>query len=100
MKKFNMSRYITSRMEKIRGNTQPSLLMDEETENYTSKRIRELRGEKVVWETPDTQIDRYCSLRIQELKKEQKTRDSKLFLDNRKLGCYTVDRMGDTDADH
>lgn len=87
-------------MEKIRGNTQPSLLMDEETKDYTSKRIRELKGEIVEWDIPDDRVARYCSQRIRELTLESRVKELKLFLDNRKLGCYIVSTMGDTDADH
>ena len=73
--------------------------VDKDIEEYTSKRIREMCGETVYWSDGDAAVARYCSRRIREIKVERLLRDRKLFLDNRKLGSYTVSTMGDDDGE-
>ena len=74
LKKSDTFDYTRRRMRQLRGNEPPYYLADDETRNYTSKRLRELS--------------------------ERHFKDFKLSLDNRKLGCYSVSIMGDTDADY
>lgn len=72
--------------------------LDKEMERYIQKRMREIRGE--TQESPlllDAFTEAYTSRRIFELKAECKSQQSKLYLDNRKLGSYTVFMIGDTD---
>ena len=100
MKKYSPSNYVFNRLSELCGNSPTHYLMDEETKNYTSKRIRELKGEIVEWDIPDDRVAKYCSQRIRELRLESHVKELKLSLDNRKLGCYTINIMGDTDADY
>ena len=99
MKKFDMEEYTQRKIREYKGEPPPLEPMDRHIEEYTSKRIRELRGEPVYWDTLDTRTAAYCTLRIRELKIERFLRDSKLLLDNRKLGSYTVSTMGDHDGE-
>ena len=93
MRKFDMEAYTARRMREYRGEAVALNPMDHEIEEYTSKRIREMRGETVYWSDGDAAVARYCSRRIREVKVERLLRDRKLFLDNRKLGSYTVTTM-------
>ena len=88
-----MEAYTQRKMREYRG-AEPALNpMDHEIDEYTSKRIREMRGETVYWSDGDAAVARYCTRRIREIKVERLLRDRKLFLDNRKLGSYTVTTM-------
>ena len=100
LKKSDTFDYTRRRIRQLRGNEPPYYLADDETRNYTSKRLRELSGEHVEWDILDESIAKYCSRRIRELRRERHFKDFKLSLDNRKLGCYSVSIMGDTDADY
>ena len=93
MKKFDMEAYTARRMREYRGEALALNPMDQEIEEYTSKRTREMRGETVYWSDGDAAVARYCTRRIREIKVERLLRDRKLFLDNRKLGSYTVTTM-------
>ena len=88
-----MEAYTARRMREYRGEAVALNPMDHEIEEYTSKRTREMRGETVYWSDGDAAVARYCSRRIREVKVERLLRDRKLFLDNRKLGSYTVTTM-------
>ena len=98
MRKFDMEAYTQRKMREYRGETTPLNTVDKDIEEYTSKRIREMRGEAVYWSDGDAAVARYCTRRIREIKVERLLRDRKLFLDNRKLGSYTVSTMGDHDG--
>ena len=93
MRKFDIEGYTERKIREFRGEVEPLNVIDKEIEDYTSKRIRELRGEAVYWDTLDSRTQAYCTLRIRELKLERFLRDSKLLLDNRKLGSYIVSTM-------
>ena len=100
MKKPDTTDYTWMRLRQLRGDEPSYYLADEETSRYTSKRIRELRDGESQPDIPDGRIAKYCSERIQELRLEQHSRDIKLSLDNRKLGCYAISTIGDTDGDY
>ena len=99
MKKFDIEEYTQRKIREYRGESPLLEPMDKYVEEYTSKRIREMRGEVIYWDTPDTRTAIYCTLRIREMKLESALRNRKLFLDNRKLGSYTVYTMGDDDGE-
>ena len=99
MKKFDMDVYTKRKMREYRGEDPTLEPMDKYVEEYTSKRIREMRGEVIYWDTPDTRTAIYCTLRIKEIKLEQSLHNRKLFLDNRRLGSYTVSTIGDDDGE-
>ena len=100
MKKSDIFDYTERRVRQLRGHESSYYLADDATLNYTSKRLRELRGEHVEWDIPDTRIAKYCSRRIQQLRLEKHLTAFNLSLDNRKLGCYSISIMGDTDGDY
>ena len=88
-----MEVYTQRKMREYKGEGLALNPMDDQIEEYTSKRIREMRGETVYWSDGDAAVARYCAARIREIKLERLLRDRKLFLDNRKLGSYTVTTM-------
>jgi hypothetical protein len=94
-----MDAYTTRRIRELNGDASPTTFSCPTTEAYTSRRIRELRGETVYWNTEEAKMSAYCSLWIREHQLERQLRDRKLFLDNRKLGSYTVSTMGDRDGE-
>ena len=99
MRKFDIEEYTQRKIREYRGESPPLNPMDKYVEEYTSKRIREMRGEVIYWDTPDTRTAIYCTLRIKEIKLEQSLHNRKLFLDNRRLGSYTVSTIGDDDGE-
>ena len=99
MRKFDIEEYTQRKIREYKGDPTPLNPMDKYVEEYTSKRIREMRGEVIYWDTPDTRTAIYCTLRIKEIKLEQSLHNRKLFLDNRRLGSYTVSTIGDDDGE-
>jgi hypothetical protein len=93
LKKFDIEEYTHRKIREYRGELEPLNPISKEIEDYTSKRSSELRGEVVYWSDGDDATARYCALRIREIKLERLLQDRKLFLDNRKLGSYTVSTM-------
>jgi len=99
LRKFDIEEYTQRKIREYKGEIIPLNTVDKDIEEYTSKRIREMCGETVYWSDGDAAVARYCSRRIREIKVERLLRDRKLFLDNRKLGSYTVSTMGDDDGE-
>jgi len=99
LRKFDIEEYTQRKIREYKGGSPPLNPMDKYVEEYTSKRIREMRGEVIYWDTPDSRTAVYCTLRIKEIKLEQSLHNRKLFLDNRRLGSYTVSTIGDDDGE-
>ena len=70
---------------------------DRELECYIHNRIRELRDGTSIPYAEDPFIEAYTSRRIREIRLERDLCNSKLLLDNRRLGSYAVVTMGDHD---